>query len=112
MREAESALADMGENVDNLRTLVRQYGDAIYTAAITRGLWELEGTPVHAVGSAGQLMSHPLLRSLERLEAHADSLARSLNLTPESRSRRRVGAPMGSSTAPDRKGPTRLRKAA
>jgi hypothetical protein len=30
--EAETALAAMGENVENLRTLIRLYGDAVWTA--------------------------------------------------------------------------------
>ena len=108
VREAETAFAEMGETVENLKALIRIYGDAVFTAAHLRGLWQRDGSPVHAIGSAGQLMPHPLLRALERQEAHADALARSLNLTPEARTRRRVGAPMGSSTAADRN--TRLRR--
>jgi phage terminase small subunit len=110
--DAVKALEDLGESVENLRTQIDLYGSAVFMAAQIRGAWQLDGCPIHAVGSHGNLQAHPVIRALERAEAHADKLAASLNLTPESRARRRVGAPMGSSTATDRRGPTRLRKAA
>src|SRR4051812_48917486 len=105
---AETALAEMGENVAILSTHIGLYGEAVFMAAHLRAAWEADGSPVDALGSTGQLTAHPALRAIERAEAHAANLARSLNLTPEARSRRRVGAPMGSSTAPDRN--TRLRR--
>jgi phage terminase small subunit len=112
IREAETALDEMGETVANLRTQIDAYGDAMLTAATVRGMWELDGGPVYAVGAHGGLCAHPGLKAMQEAEWHAAKLAAGLNLTPESRARRRVGAPMGSSTATDRRGPSRLRKAA
>src|SRR5262245_61144792 len=107
--EATRALTDMGESVENLGSLLAVYGDAVHMAAHLRGWWERDGCPVYAVGSKGQLAPHPALKAIRDAESQVEALARSLNLTPEARSRRRVGAPMGSSTAKDRRQPTRLR---
>lgn len=112
IREAEKALAEMGESVENLRTLIDAYGDATYSAVLLRAMWEAEGEPVYSVGQKGALVAHPSVKEIREAERHVDRLAGSLNLTPEARSRRRVGAPMGSSTADDRRGPARLRRAA
>src|SRR4051812_4763099 len=112
MSQAEIALGEMGENVENLRAQIRAYGDAALTAATVRGAWHPDGMPVHAVGAHGGLCAHPTLKAMQDAEWHAAKLAGALNLSPESRSRRRIGAPMGSSTASDRRGPARLRKAA
>jgi phage terminase small subunit len=109
---AEKTLAEMGEDAANLREQIDAYGDAMYTAAFQRAMWDAEGQPVYAVGQKSALLAHPSLKAIQDAEWHAFKLAAALNLTPEARSRRRVGAPMGSSTANDRRGPTRLRKAA
>jgi phage terminase small subunit len=109
---AETALAEMGEDAGKLREQIDAYGDAIFTAAFQRAMWDAEGRPIYAVGQRGALLAHPSLKAIQDAEWHAFKLAAALNLTPEARSRRRVGAPMGSSTANDRRGPTRLRKAA
>jgi hypothetical protein len=73
--EAETALETMGENVENLRTLIRLYGDAVWTATHLRGLWQAEGGPSLAVGPRGALYPHPALKLIRDAERHASNVA-------------------------------------
>lgn len=111
--EAESTLRDFGEDPAHSRVLLDRYGDAVATAAVLRANWEAEGSPVHAVGGNGQLTTHPLVKTMADQEAHIARLATALNLTPESRSKRRVGSGIGGNNVPkDRARVTSIRKAA
>src|SRR5262245_16137610 len=110
--DAESTLRELGEEPNNSRAVLDMYGDAIAALAILQVAWEVEGSPVYAVGSRGQLQTHPTVKSIADQQAHIAGLARALNLTPESRTKRRVGGPMGQTAAKDRRGVTAIRKAA
>jgi phage terminase small subunit len=113
VQEAEKTLKDFGEDPDHSRTLITKWADAVMAHSVTLAAWELEGMPVHAVGSTGQLCSHPMLRELREQEGHIAKLATALNLTPESRSKRRVGSGIGGNNVPkDRARVTSIRKAA
>lgn len=103
--EAEKRLLETGENPDHHRAAIERYAHAVDEEFTVRAGWELDGCPVHAVGSAGQLCAHPLLKALRDAEAHASDLAKALGLLPE----RRVGRPKGASQAADRQ---TLRRAA
>ena len=105
-------MRDFGEDPKHSRTLIDRYGDAVSTAAILRANWEAEGSPVHAVGGNNQLVTHPLVKSMSDQETHIARLATALNLTPESRAKRRVGSGIGESGAKDRARVTSIRKAA
>lgn len=91
---------------DSLDTIER-YAHACDAEATARQAWELDGCPMHALGSTGALVAHPIAKAVRDAEAHSAALAKSLGLTPEARStmgRSRGGNKMGGTQAPDRKG--------
>jgi phage terminase small subunit len=80
--------------------------NAVEVADQARREWEREGRPLSTTGSMGQLVEHPMVRTMERLDRAAATFGASLGLDPMSEKRMTgagvVGKPPGSNSADDR----------
>jgi hypothetical protein len=96
----------MGEDATLYVEPLLHYARACDDEETARDAWELDGRPMHAVGSTGALVAHPIAKAVRDAQAHTVKLARELGLSPESRASmgRTRGQQSGRSTAPDRKG--------
>jgi hypothetical protein len=105
LREAEEHL---GADARRFRAAVDRCVNAVEVADVARRLWVSEGRPMWSEGSKRQLVEHPLVRTMDRLDAAASRFGGLLGLDPVSAQRLgRVGArgrPVGAS-APDRRLP-------
>jgi P27 family predicted phage terminase small subunit len=108
-REAYSAavetLIGVGEDPKLCREALLHYARACDDEQTARDAWELDGRPMHSVGTRGMLVAHPIAKAVRDAQAHSVKLAASLGLTPEARATmgRTRGQQSGRSTAPDRK---------
>jgi P27 family predicted phage terminase small subunit len=101
---AVETLTALGDDPRLSREALLRYAHACDAEQTARDAWELDGRPMHAVGSTGALVAHPIAKAVRDAEAHSLKLAASLMLTPESRAAKSVGGrPKGASQAPDRK---------
>jgi P27 family predicted phage terminase small subunit len=102
---AEKTVVGIGEDVELCREALLHYARACDDEQTARDAWELDGRPMHAVGSTGALVAHPIAKAVREAQAHTVKLGRELGLSPDSRSSmgRTRGQQTGRSTAPDRK---------
>jgi hypothetical protein len=110
LKEAKSAL---GDDFGRFQAAVWRYVSAVEVADEARRMWIAEGRPMWTRGSIGQDVEHPLIRTMDRLDASAARFGARLGLDPESagRLRRSPGRPLGATSAPDRQAPPRVLKA-
>jgi hypothetical protein len=108
LKEARSAL---GDDFDRFRASVDRYVNAVEVADEARRQWIEQGRPTSTRGSIGQEVEHPLVRTMDRLDASAARFGARLGLDPESagRLRRSVGRPLGATSAPDRQAPPEVK---
>jgi hypothetical protein len=108
LREAQDHL---GDDAERFRAAIDRYVNAVEVADAARRRWEDEGRPMSSRGSIGQEVEHPLIRTMDRLDASAARFGARLGLDPESagRMRRGVGRPVGSASAPDRVAPPEVK---
>lgn len=109
---AETTLIGIGEDPNLCRESMLHYARACDDEQTARDAWELDGRPMHACGSRGALVVHPIAKAVRDAQAHTVRLARELGLSPDARAGmgRTRGQQTGRSTAPDRK--SGLRRAA
>jgi P27 family predicted phage terminase small subunit len=102
---AAETLIGVGEDPSLCREALLRYARACDAEQTALDAWELDGRPMHSVGSTGALVAHPMAKAVRDAENHAAKLAASLGLTPEARATmgRTRGQQSGRSTAPDRK---------
>jgi phage terminase small subunit len=104
-RNAVKTLEALGEDPELYRVPLRLYAESIDHAQRIRLEWERDGRPVMARGSRGQVAAHPLLKAMRDAQQHSVTLAETLLLTPQSRTRAgraRGGRRIGASPAADR----------
>ena len=107
-RRAVAVLRSIGQDPElsqePLAALARALGDVVRL----RTQWRKAGSPGTTAGSAGQLVAHPLVASIERAERWAHELGESLGLDPQARRKlaasSAAGRPAGAASAPDRVG--------
>jgi hypothetical protein len=72
----------------------------------TRREWERLNRPLWTEGSIGQLVEHPLIRTMDRLDRASAASGAALRLDPASAHRLgrmgQIGRPVGANSAPDR----------
>ena len=105
-RRAAAVVAELGEDVALCTEPLMEYARAFSRAAQIRRDWNELGSPTVAIGSTGQVVSHPLLAAMEKAERFAHELGAALGLSPQARHKlsRRTGAgrPPGAASARDR----------
>lgn len=63
---------------DVFSDLENRYQDACARRQVVVEAWNLEGRPLLAAGSTGQLTEHPLMKQLNELDRLCDKLSQSL----------------------------------
>lgn len=103
----EEALEQLGVDAARFTAAITRYVNAVEVADQARREWEKLTRPLWTKGSLGQLVEHPLIRTMERLDRAAAAFGASLGLDPVSAARLgRVGVfgrPPGANSADDRK---------
>ena len=79
---AETTLIGIGEDPDLCRDPLLRYARACDAEQTALEAWEMDGCPMHAVGSRGSLIVHPIAKAVRDAEAHAAKMARELGLSP------------------------------
>jgi hypothetical protein len=114
-RARAEAVERLGTDAQRFRTAIDRYAAAVEVADYARREWERLERPLWTEGSLGQLVEHPLIRTIDRSERAAARFGDSLGLTPAAERRLgRVGLygrPAGANSAPDRRMPPRLLRA-
>ena len=108
---AVETLQAIGEDADLYGETIIRYARACDDEETARQAWAMDGNPMHAVGSTGALVAHPLSKAHRDAMAHAAKLADSLGLIAGGSRARWVASPAvrrAPRQAPDRK----LRRAA
>lgn len=106
-RARAEAEAWLGEDFPKFQAAVERYVNAVEVADAARQEWERLNRPMTSIGSQGQEVEHPFLRTMERLDRSAAAFGAALGLDPVSARRLgRVGVPgrpVGAESAPDRR---------
>src|SRR5436190_18710451 len=101
------AVDHLGADAQRFRASIDRYTNAVEVADQARREWERLERPLWTKGSQGQLVEHPLVRTMDRLERAAAVFGDALGLTPAAE--RRIGRmnvsgrPVGATSAPDRR---------
>lgn len=108
LREAQNHL---GDDAERFRAAIDRYVNAVEVADAARREWEELGRPMSTKGSLNQEVEHPLIRTMDRLDASAARFGDRLGLDPASaaRLRRGMGRPVGSASAPERRVPPEVK---
>lgn len=113
LRAQEEALAALGSDAARFSAAIERYVNAVETADEARREWENHNPPrpLWTRGSMDQLVEHPLVRTMERLDRAAAQFGAALGLDPASAKRvgRGAGRPEGANSAADRTLPSPLR---
>jgi hypothetical protein len=104
LSEATATLERLGEDPTLSTAALERYARAEADAALVRARWEARQRPVSGTGSMGQAVPSHFLEIIRRTEREAADYGDRLGLTPAARKAiaRKVGRPLGSTTAPDR----------
>jgi hypothetical protein len=101
------ALEHLWADAEAFASAIERYVNAVEVADEARRAWERLERPLSSKGSYGQLVEHPLVRTMERLDRAAAAFGAALGLDPVSAARLgRVGVfgrPPGANSADDRK---------
>src|SRR4051794_24711999 len=86
LREAQNHL---GSDAERFRAAIDRYVNAVEVADAARREWEELGRPMSTKGSLNQEVEHPLIRTMDRLDASAARFGDRLGLDPASAARMR-----------------------
>src|SRR4051812_5250462 len=99
------AIEALGADAAKFRAAIDRYVNAVEVADQARRSWDDEGRPLWTNGSQGQLVEHPLVRTMDRLERAAMAFGGVLGLDPASAKRLAgvgtSGRPVGAVSAED-----------
>ena len=113
VRARDEAVARLGDDAPRFRAAIERYVNAVEVADQARREWERGGRELWTKGSQGQLVEHPLIRTMDRLDRAAAAFGAALGLDPASEKRLgrvgQPGRPVGAVSAPDRVAPAPLR---
>lgn len=105
-RARAEAVERFGADASRFRAAIDRYTLAVEVADQARREWDKLDRPLWTKGSLGQLVEHPLIRTMDRLERAAAGFGDSLGLSPMAERRLGrvgvVGRPLGANSAPDR----------
>jgi len=98
----------LGEDFPRFSAAVDRYVNAVEVADAARQEWERLQRPFSTIGSQGQEVEHPLIRTMDRLDRAAAAFGAVLGLDPAAEKKiagGQRGRPPGAVSAPDRKAP-------
>lgn len=114
VRRARAALARIVPDEleqKNFAEAVDRYADAVAMGATLRAQWAELGSPTMAEGSMRQPIPHPMVKMIAEADAAAAKYAGAVGLDASARVKKNVGGrPVGSTSAPDRAAPARIRR--